>query len=355
MDFKNIKVTEVLRVENVELYRTLHEKATRLQRGDMVLLYCQEYDWYIIKINDWNYGLNKEIPLLASNQESDSIRAYVLADVDGYFVIKISNGLFGDLDRLDAILKQNTQFAYKEGANGHGLPVEVNHETVRVKRVMSEGVAENPDAPFNLAHTIYKGGKSVKEGIINTAEVVSVNLEKFGDYLQKDVLPKREEKKINPKTLSRMNWVNSATGMVNSASTFYIQGLMSLSRSIAQKLEAKFEKKKHDQEVAKIKEDHEKNMTQKKEEYEFTGNVIHASIHAGLGLWHGMVEALDIMRQGFTKTTTDVITHSYGQGAGELFEAGVGIVGNVGLPGARYFKAANRINNVVKVASMKKA
>jgi len=349
MDFKNINVTEVLRIENVELYRTKDEKATRLQHGDLSILYAPDYSWYILKINGWNYGLNKDIPLLASNQERDTIRAYVLADIDGYFVIKIANGHYGDLEKLDTILKQNTQFAYKEGVNGHGMPIEVENGTIKVKRIMSEGDINTKNEPFNLAHTVYTGGKSAKGMMINTAEIISVGLENFGNYLQSNVLPKQEEKKINPKTMSRLNWVNSATSMVGTASTFYIKGLMSLSKSIAQRLETKFEKKKFEKEVVQIQAEHEKNMTQqKREEVMFTGNIVHASIHAGIGLWHGMAEALDIIREGFTKATTGVVTHSYGQGAGELFEAGIGIVGNVGLPGSRYIKMANKVTKFTK-------
>jgi len=351
MDFKDIKVAEILKIEDVELYRTKQEKATRLERGTLILLYCEQYNWYILKINDWKYGLHKDIPVLASTQENNSIRSYVVADLDGYFVVKINNCLYKDLDRLDAILKHNTQYASKENANGHGLPVEVNHNTVKVKRIMSEGNALAPAQPFNAAHTVYTGGKKARESIISTAEVISVNLEKFSDYLQKDVLPKREEKKIDPKTMSRMNWLNSVTGTINSASTFYIKGLMSASKYVAQKIETKCEKKKFEGEVAQIQHEHEKNMQAKKnEEVEFSGSIVHATVHAGIGLWHGMVEALDIIRQGFTKATTDAITHSYGEGAGELFEAGVGVVGNIGLPGARYLKVANKINNVTKVA-----
>jgi len=350
MDFKDIKVTEILKIEDVELYHTHGDKAERLQKGALSLLYAEEYNWYILKINEWNYGLNKDIPLLASNQEKDAIRAYVLADLEGYFVIKILGGTYGNLDRLDTILKQSTQFAHKEGAEGHGLPVSIEHGALKVKRIMSEGDALHSAEPFSVAHTVYSGGKAARGMMINTAEIVSVGLVKFGDYLQTNVLPKQQEKKIDPKTVKRMNWVNSATGMANSMSTFYIKGLMNFSKSIAQKIEAKFEKKKFEKEVAQIQAEHEQNMMQKKqpEDVRFTGNVIHASLHAGIGLWHGMVEALDIIREGFTKATTGVVTHSYGQGAGELFEAGVGIVGNVGLPGKRYFKIANRINNLTK-------
>jgi len=296
MDFKNIRVTEVLRIDDVELYHTKKDKAVCLQKGSLLLLYSEEHNWHILKINEWNYGLNKDIPLLVSDREENMIRAYVLADVEGYFVIKVASGRYADLDRLDAIFKQNTQFAYKEGVDGHGLPIEVDNGTIKIKRIVSDSSAQAQNEPWTLAHTIYTGGKSAKGMMLNTAEVISVGLGKFGNYLQSNVLPKQEEKKINPGTMKKMNWLNSATGTVNSMSTFYIKGLMSLSNSIAQKIEAKFEKKKFEKEVEKIQHEHEKNMTQRREETRFTGSVAHAAIHAGIGLWHGMAEALDIIR-----------------------------------------------------------
>jgi len=51
-----------------------------------------------------------------------------------------------------------------------------------------------------------------------------------------------------------------------------------------------------------------------------------------------MTEAMDIIREGITETTSGVVAHKYGAQAGELFRSGVGIATNVGLPGHKFFK-----------------
>jgi len=40
----------------------------------------------------------------------------------------------------------------------------------------------------------------------------------------------------------------------------------------------------------------------------------------------------------FTSTTSGLVTHKYGDAAGEVFRAGMGVAGNVGLPGTKFFK-----------------
>jgi len=68
------------------------------------------------------------------------------------------------------------------------------------------------------------------------------------------------------------------------------------------------------------------------------GTVGHAAIHSVFTIWSGMVEALDVLREGITETTSTLVTHKYGADAGDVFRSGVGIVTNVGLPGTKLFK-----------------
>jgi len=88
-----------------------------------------------LKINDFNYGLSKGIPILASGREKGAIRAYVLVNADGYFVIKIPRVTCqDDISKLEVVLKNNSQFAYKEGPDGDGLPVKLDDGIVTVKK-----------------------------------------------------------------------------------------------------------------------------------------------------------------------------------------------------------------------------
>jgi hypothetical protein len=328
MDFQHINVSEILRINNVELYKTHKDLSTLLTKGTLFLLYSQEYNWFILKINDFNYGLAKNLPVLASSQEKGAAHAYVLANMDGYYVIKVlTPPPQEDLNKLENILQHETKFAYKEGPRGDGLPIKLEKGIVRVNQITPQEKKMEETKTPDTAQYIYKGGKMARNIMISSAETISKGMNKLGGYVQTNYLTKREEKKINPNTISKMAFVNSATGMVNSMSTAYIKGLMSLGQTIAQKLEKKLEKKK-------MESDSNDFQDQQKE----TGGIGHAVAHSAITVWLGMAEALDIIREGFTETTTTLVSHQYGPAAGELFKSGIGIIENVGLPGKKFFK-----------------
>jgi hypothetical protein len=328
MDLKQINVSEVLKINNVELYKTHKDLSTLLTKGTLNVLYSPDYKWFILKINDFTYGLAKNLPVLASSQEKGAARAYVLVSMDGYYVIKIlTPPPQEDLNCFENILQYETKFAYKEGPEGDGLPIKLEKGIVRVKPVTSPETKMEEVKTSDAAQCIYKGGKMTRSIMISSAEAISKGMNKLGGYVQTNYLAKKEEKKIDPKTIKRVAFVNSVTGMVNSMSTAYIKGLMSLGQTIAQKLERKLEKKKMESDISHMQD-------QQRE----TGGIGHAVAHSAITVWLGMAEALDIIREGFTETTTTLVNHRYGPAAGELFRAGVGIIGNVGLPGKKFFK-----------------
>jgi len=328
MDFQHINVSEVLRIDNVELYKTHKDLSTLLTKGTLYVLYSQDYNWFILKINDFNYGLAKNLPVLASSQERGAARAYVLVNMDGYYVIKILTAPPQEaLNRLENILQHETKFAYKEGPDGDGLPIQLEKGIVKVKQITPQEEKMEETKTSDTAQFIYQGGKKARSMMISSAVAVSKGMNKLGSFVQTKYLTKKEEKKIDPKTISKLAFVNSATGMVNSMSTAYIKGLMSLGQTIAQKLERKLEKKKVESNIAHPQD-------QRKE----VGGVGHAVAHSAITVWLGMAEALDIIREGFSETTTTLVSHQYGPAAGELFKAGIGIIENVGLPGKKFFK-----------------
>jgi len=275
----------------------------------------------------------------------EASRAYVLLNKDSYYVIKIAIASDIDLNRLDDILKENSEFACKEGPMGEGLPIELARGEVRVKKIAP---SSNGNTSFNLAHFIYDGGKTVRQFMIGTAESIAGGMKKVGGHIEDTyIVEKAEQVPVTPKTMGRLAMLNSATGMVSSMSTFYIKGLMSLSQTIAQKIEMVFEKKKYEKDLDEIKKKEElrsQNIAMDVEE-ERSGNVALAAVHSAISVFHGMVEALDIITTGFSTTTSGIVSSKYGPLAGEVFKAGVGVVGTAvpSIPGTRYLKYARRL------------
>jgi len=205
--------------------------------------------------------------------------------------------------------------------------IEIKEGGVKIRRSISEGQKEVKPQGLTTAHIVYNGGKAAKSGLVSSAKVISEGITKLGGYIQENYLEKQEEMKIDPKTMSRMSLVNSATGMVSSVGSFYVRGLTTVGNWIAKKIEPKFEQKKLEAE--------QKEQTQVQKP---SGTLGQAAIHSTVTIWGGMIEALDIIREGITETTSSMVTHKYGSAAGEVFRSGIGIATNVGLPGHKLFK-----------------
>jgi len=222
MELQTIDAIEILKLDQVEIYHTeVNHKSRLVTKGPLFLLYAKEYNWFILKVNDFLYGLSKSIPVLASSKEKDVLRAYVLVDKAGFFVLTISSVTYlDDIDRLEYVLKQNTEFAVKEDPDGQGFPVEVGKGIVRIKQVPASSKDEGPK---DTARLIYQGGKFAKKTMIGAAETISLGINKIGNYVQENYLQQKEEKKVNPQTISKIAFLNSVTGMVSTMSTFYVR------------------------------------------------------------------------------------------------------------------------------------
>jgi len=325
MDFKHINVTEVLSIDNVELYQTHEHSGSLITKGTLYVLYSQEYDWYILKVNDFNYGISKSVPVLASSHERGAARAYVLPNPKGYFVIKVTQAPRQEnLNKFEDILKRVTEFADKES-----LPVRLGEQTVTVKKEtpLENEIGDRPQT--SAAHLIYNGGKTTKKLIINTAQGISDGIVKLGGHVH----PKPEEVPVQPKAPSRLSLLTSAAGMVTSTSTIYMKGLTSVGNWMGQKIETKFEKKAAEKEAIKMsnRDTSAEQSTIHPQAPEGVMGVGYATIYSAISIWQGMVEALDILREGISETAGGLVSHKYGPVAGEVFKAGISIAaGNVG-------------------------
>lgn len=224
MNSPAMETTELLRIDNVELYQTKNEYGALIDKGTLLLLYVQDFDWFIIKINEFQYGLSKNIPVLASHHENDSLATYVFVGTEGYYIVKIPTvSRKEDLETFEEILKHNTQFTHREGLADEGLPVEIKEGGVKIRRSVSEGQKKEEPQDFNAAFFVYNGGKATKSAMIGSARVLSSGISKLGEIIQSNYLGERQEMQIDPKTMSRVALVNSATGILSSVGSLYVR------------------------------------------------------------------------------------------------------------------------------------
>jgi len=120
MNCDSLQVTNTLSVECVELYTTNNSTLKLATKGPLNLLYIQAYNCFILQINDFRYSLYETIPILASLQETNCIRSYVIPNVNGNYIIKVTTTTnLKVLDDLESIFKQNSRLAYKTRSSTH--------------------------------------------------------------------------------------------------------------------------------------------------------------------------------------------------------------------------------------------
>lgn len=59
--------------------------------------------------------------------------------------------------------------------------------------------------------------------MIGSARVLSSGISKLGEIIQSNYLGERQEMQIDPKTMSRVALVNSATGILSSVGSLYVR------------------------------------------------------------------------------------------------------------------------------------
>lgn len=220
MDFKQLSVTQVLDIDHVEVYQTHSHSGDLITQGTLSILYSSQHNWYILRVNNFNYGISKRIPVLASSQERGSIRAYVFPNPQGYLVIKVTRAQSMDhIEELENILKSTTELAWKEG---QGLPVRLDGQTVTVKRGAAPEDEVEDQRQTTAAHIIYKGGKATRRMIVDAAQGISNGITRLGSHYQNQNETKTDGVLTDPKKASRLALFNSATGMAASTSTSYV-------------------------------------------------------------------------------------------------------------------------------------
>jgi len=317
---------EILHLEYVEVFQVQDAKANLLTQGPLKLYYSQEANWLFISVNDFSYGLYKEVPILASDHEEGAVRAYVLANLDGHYVIKVSKVRHQKtLEKFEAILMSHTHFAYKEGPDGHGIPVHVKEGAAFIHEVDSTEEKSGPG--LSATQIVYQGGKGIRNLMIGSAEAISSGVVRLGNHLQANYLKKSEETEIHPVAQKSAGMLRAVTGTAGFLSTVTITALMKAGNYVAKGIETKLE--------PQVSKELNPDGTTKMDPP--TGNLVHATIYIGISLWQGMAEALDIIREGVTNTASNLVAHRYGASKGELFRAGTGLLAKFG-PGKKVFK-----------------
>lgn len=119
-----LKVSCTLTIESVELYVSRSSSVKLATKGTLNVLMINEYNSLILQVNDFRYSLNENIPILVSTKEKNAIRSYVLPNMNGFYIIKVTTtSNLKVLDDLELILRENCNLAYKSRDDGRDLDI----------------------------------------------------------------------------------------------------------------------------------------------------------------------------------------------------------------------------------------
>jgi len=164
---------------------------------------------------------------------------------------------------------------------------------------------------------ISKGGDVVREGFIGVASFLSEGIKRSGDYISTKI-DKKEDMKINPDTMMKVNIAKTTTNAFYTYSKTQVEGLVQIGKHIGGELAKNFENSETGQKM----KNHPK--------YEDAKTIGKATVHAIAAFYDGLFEALHILGRGISSTTSNLVEQKYGKDAGDLSKASFDTVGNIG-------------------------
>jgi hypothetical protein len=322
MESGHLDATVILSLNLVEVYQTANGKKSLVTTGPLNILYITSYNCFLLQVNNFNYHLSKEIPVLSSPGKGDCYPSYVFPNMEGFYVIKVVKISSPEaLCSLETILSNHCQLGYEEPEEIGGGYTEITTATIEKAKGEEEEKDKKGKAPKTkteiASNIIYKGGELAKTGLIKSAELLSKGISKVGEIAQKK-MKKGEEKDVSESTVAKVKIANTATDTALKFTQVQVQGLMTVGKEIGKEVGRKIEKT----ETAQKAKNHK--------HYGTAMQVGKSTVHAVASLYEGMVEAVCIVGKGVGDTTTKIVTHKYGQQVGNVTQEGLNAVGNVG-------------------------
>lgn len=104
---------EILSFEGVELSITEANKTSIVSTGNLSVTYFKEFGCFILYLNNWDYALNKNLPIISSSRTDALSRSYLLPTYGGYYTLKVNKiNHIEAIQNFETILNFNSRFGY---------------------------------------------------------------------------------------------------------------------------------------------------------------------------------------------------------------------------------------------------
>ena len=181
---KQLTAVSVLTIDNVSLYRLSgNARHIMFSKRPLIVLQYTDGNIYSLSMENFNYTLSKEIPVVRHGTEL----MYTFPDVDTYIGIELSANTPEQLvQNFEKILNENCYFI-----------------TTKYNVILPESVQEDQrGGAAKVAGALTGGAGFIRSFFIKTAEVVSTGITKGSHFVSTRVLSKREKSplKVGQKT-----------------------------------------------------------------------------------------------------------------------------------------------------------
>ena len=306
---KNLKANVVVQMKNVRVYEIIDNAKRQLSYGELKVLRLAKERIYLMTVGEFSYSLSKELPVMRSTRDQ-----YVFPHFNGFIGILIPDEVdYELLEAFEEILMENTDFTKsKQRLTVHDLPRSMTFDLDAVK------VANDRSKARKISMFIESSGEHIKRGIMRAATYTSEKMKKGGDYLKKNIKPKKNSISLTEKQSAAIEQLKTVSSVALMLSKAIVTGTLATTQEIGSWISKRFEN----------------SDTSKKLErspgYLMAKELGKAGLSAAVTIYDGLEEALIIMGRSGSEVAVDVVEHTYGPDAGNATEETMKVLGNVG-------------------------
>jgi len=161
---QTVRTLEALELNDVKIYEARNNTQTNLTRGKLEVLYSQEFDRFILRVNSFKYVLSRYFPILSFLDEN-AFRSYILPGANGgFYILRMKTSLPSALiQNFETILGNYSFFSYK-----FGQEMDLSNQAKGIGNVNANIVSSKKKTTSKMP-----GGEFVKQNIIKAADLIS--------------------------------------------------------------------------------------------------------------------------------------------------------------------------------------
>ncbi|EAR94288.1 senescence-associated protein (macronuclear) [Tetrahymena thermophila SB210] len=297
-------------VQNCTLYDVTNEKAIFIHNSPIAVYEIKEQKIVFIKMNNWEYCFQKEIPVLKQIVYEQIM--YIFPSMAGNYGLLFQRGVNQDLvDLFENFLENNSDFVVgtteKQMVEDSSDSSSDDDDQVQCNQ---QNQNQNQQPKSNEKKQLR--GEKIRNGLINLGERVAKRIEKRKERIINRISRPRYIQ-IRPETLERIRKLRIFSDRIFKVSKDVLNGMINVSKKIMSKLANKI----GDTKIGK--------RIKKNRVYCDFKEALKNGIKSIAAVYDGMIEAKHLVQLALQDAVTGIVAAKYGEQAGQLTNDLLGI------------------------------